>query len=388
MTFNFDEIIDRTNTGCLKYDARQSFFSKSDVIPMWVADMDFRSAPEIIDALITRAHHGVFGYTYIPESFYQSIISWFHRRFDCQLERDWIVFSPGVVPALNLSVLCFSHPGDGIIVQPPVYHPFMYAVSENDRVVKPNRLLEKNGKYEIDFDDLEKKASEARMIILCNPHNPVGRVWTTDELSKIAELSRRYNLIVVSDEIHCDLVYKPNKHIPFLKVAKGIEDKTVVCISPSKTFNIAGLTSSAVIIPDRELRNNFSKRLSNLDICANIFGLTAFEAAYNFGEEWLESLLVYLEKNIDFVISYMGKHLPEIKVIKPEATYLLWLDFRNLRLSHSELMKMIVQQANVGLSNGKIFGEGGDGFMRMNIGCPQSVIKIALENIRGILHKN
>ena len=382
MKFNFDEIILRENTNCYKYDYREKFFGTQDLQPMWVADMDFATPPFITEAVIQRARHPVYGYTFRNKGFYEAISGWMSKRFSWNIDNDWISFSPGVVPAINLCVQCFTNPGDGIIVQSPVYFPFFSAVTHHGRKLLNNQLIEKDNKYQIDFEDFEKKASEASMFIFCHPHNPVGRVWHKAELEQLVNICKKHNVLIISDEIHHDLVLNGNKHIPVGSLNEEASDISICCIAPSKTFNLAGLSTSALIIPNKVLKKKFDKTMEDFHIgMGNIFGITALESAYNYGEEWLEQLLNYIERNLSFLQDFTEQRIPEIRVTPPEATYLVWLDFRGLGMNQKQLRNFATFKAGIGMNDGKTFGLGGEGFQRMNIAVPYIKLEEALHKL-------
>lgn len=380
---NFDLEINRTKSSSLKYDGRQGMFGNTEIIPLWVADMDFAAPLAVTKALSERAIHPVYGYTLYPDSLYESLIEWLEQHHDWQgVHRDWIVMCPGVVPSLHAAAMAFSKPGESIIVQPPVYFPFFSAVTSTSRNLVLNPLLIKNKKYTIDFDHLEKCAKSARILFLCSPHNPVGRVWNKTELKNIIQIARKYNLIVFSDEIHADLVFTENEHQILAALAED-PSNIITAIAPSKTFNIPGLNLSALIIPDKKHRDLIMQAFEILHMNAsNPFSIVAFEAAYREGGSWLTKLLDYLQDTRDFVEQYLKKYLPKIQLIKPEGTYLLWLDCRKLDMNDAQLKHFFINDAGVGMSPGTLFGEGGQGFMRMNIGAPRHIIATALENIR------
>ena len=380
-TFDFDLCINREGTASLKYDGRQGMFGNPDVIPLWVADMDFASPPAVTQALIARANHPINGYTVFPDSLYDSLINWLKLRHGWDIEREWIVMCPGVVPSLNAAITALTTTKDSVIVQPPVYFPFFSAVTDTGRNLLLNPLKFENNHYSIDFEHLEKCAADARMILLCSPHNPVGRVWTKDELVRLLDIADKNELIVISDEIHSDLIYPEFKH----QMLEQLSDKRkniITAVAPSKTFNMPGLNLSALIIPDEIQRNAVKKVFDGLHVSAsNPFSIVAFEAAYCNGEEWLGALLGYLKETRDFVLRYVKQNIPNIHVIEPEGTYLLWLDCRGLGLSDNQLRDFFIQHAGVGLSSGSWFGEAGSGFMRMNLAAPRSVIETSLLNI-------
>lgn len=387
MKYDFNKTVDRNRTSCIKWDCLEVFFGKSELHPMWVADMDFKAPPEILKPIRERAAHGVFGYTAKPDEFYSAVISWFKKRYDWIIEKKWIVTTPGVVPALNLALQEFTKTGDGIIIQPPVYFPFKDSVELNERKLLNNTLLLKNGRYEIDWQDLEKKAESAEMFVFCSPHNPVSRVWTTRELERLGDLCERYDLLVFSDEIHADIIFKPYKHTPTAKVSKALANRTISAFATSKTFNLAGLQLSVNIIPNDEIRKKFKLTLERLHLnMSNIFGIVGTQAAYEHGEQWLDELLPYLWQNYLTVKTYLQENIPEITVIEPEGTYLLWLDCKKLELSDEELAAFFVQKAGLALTNGTMFGPGGDGFMRMNIGCPKRSVIKGLENLANAMN--
>lgn len=382
---NFDEIINRENTGSIKYDARQYFFKTDKVLPMSVADMDFRTPDFIVDAMKNRMQHEIFGYSLQPVNFKKSIIDWNNRRHNWQIDESWISYSPGVVSALSMAVMAFTKPKDKIIVQPPVYFPFFNVINGSDREIVHNSLLIKDGRYCFDYNDLEEKAKTAKMLLLCNPHNPGGMAWAHDELSKLADICQRYNVIVVSDEIHCDLVFPPFKHIPFANISDWTAKNSITTISASKTFNIAGLSTSVVIIPNAELFEKYDKVLKTIHLeLGNIFGNIALEAAYLHGESWLDQLIDYLKDNRDYLIEYFNKSIPKVKVMIPESTYLVWLDFSGFCLSQKELVNKVIEEAGIGLVDGTVFGENGHGFLRMNFACPKDTLTKALNSLRSV----
>lgn len=387
MKHDFDEIINRENTGSVKYDARQYYFGTEDVIPMWVADMDFRTPDFITGAMKKRADHPVYGYTIRTDSYHDSVINWMKKRFGWNVHKNHIMYTPGIVSALNLCVMAYTDPGDKVIVQPPVYFPFFSAVTNKDRQLVYNLLVLKNGRYYMDLEDLQKKIDDkVKMIFLCHPHNPGGSVWTKDELAELGKICLKNNIIIVSDEIHADLVFPPHRHVPFATLSEEIRDITVTCTAPSKTFNLAGLNTSNLIIQNRELMVKFKQIMNRVHVGdGNIFGAVALEAAYDHGGEWLEQLLEYLHGNIDLVDEFITANIPEIKVIRPEATYMIWLDCRELGLEPKQLKDIFVYKAKVGFSDGPTFGPGGEGFQRMNIACPRSIVDEALDRMQKAL---
>lgn len=382
MKYSFDKLIDRRNTGAIKLDDRMKYFQKEDVIPMWIADMDFATPPFVIEALRQRLEHPVLGYTLREEGFYNSVVYWLANRYNWNVDRQWIVYCPGVVPAISISILAFTQPGDKIIIQPPVYPPFFWCIENNRREIVENPLVFNDGYYQMDFADLEKKASAgAKMLVLCSPHNPVGRVWKDDELKEMVRICKKYNLVIISDEIHADLVFQPARHYALQTIA-GDYEKIVTCIAPSKTFNLAGLSTSAVIIPDAKLRETFNRMIETIHVSVgNLFGFIALEAAYSKGEQWLDELLVYLKGNIDYVEEFILKEIPQIRFLKPEATYLFWLDCRPAGMTDKELTDLFVNKAGIGPSPGGIFGRQGEGFQRLNIAAPLSQVKKAMSQL-------
>ncbi|MBK7627028.1 MAG: putative C-S lyase [Bacteroidales bacterium] len=383
MIWNFDEPVAREGTNCIKYDLREDTFGEKDVIPMWVADMDFKTPDFIISALRKRLDHEICGYSYRPPEYYTSIIDWIKLRHNWPLEKEWICFSPGIVPALNLCTLAYTQPGDKIIVQPPVYFPFFSAVEAHGRKLVYNKLKESDGKWEMDFDSLLASIDEkTKMIIISNPHNPVGRVWSPEELLQLAEICLAKNILVLSDEIHSDLVLPGYKHTPFALLSEEIAAITITFIAPSKTFNLAGLSTSSVIISNPELRKSFTRIVDNLHIGnGNIFGTIASISAYTYGHQWLDNLLDYIDHNIDFVGDYCKKMIPEIIPVMPEATYMIWLDCRKFGMSGKELQSFFIKSAGIGMNEGSTFGPGGEGFMRMNVATTHQTVMKALEQI-------
>lgn len=387
MSWDFDETVLREGTDSLKYDLRKEVFGVGDLIPMWVADMDFRTPGFIVEEMKKRLGHEIFGYSIRPAAYFTSIISWLCDRHNWNTEKDWIVFTPGIVPALNLCTLAFTEPGDGIIVQPPVYFPFFSAVENHGRELVYNRLSEAEGRWTMDTDALVRNIrSNTRMIFISNPHNPVGRCWTRDELITLAEICLERDILMISDEIHCDLVLPGHKHTPLASISDEISRRTVTCIAPSKTFNLAGLSTSSVIISDPLLREKFRKSLESLHIGnGNIFGTVASAAAYSKGHEWVDALNSYIARNVSLVTGSFGNPGSPIKPVSPEATYMVWLDCRDMGMNGSELSDFFVREAAVGMNEGSVFGPGGEGFMRMNLGTTASVVTRALGQIENAL---
>ena len=390
MKFNFDKIINRKDTNSIKWDCYKKFlFDKENLLPMWVADMDFESPPEVKKSIIERAKHGIYGYSMKSEKYYQSIINWTEKRYDWEIEKEWIVYTPGIVPAINIAIQIYTEPGDGIIIQSPVYSPFFHSVEQNNRKLLDNKLIfnKKLNKYEIDFEGLKNLINKnTRMIILCNPHNPVGRVFSKKELKKLGKIAEKNNLLIFSDEIHSDIIYPDNKHIPIASINDDLSKRTITGIAPSKTFNIAGLKSSSIIIKNKKLRDKFKQFLMKLHLYStNIFAIEATIAAYTRGEEWLDSLLKYLNNNLDIIENYIND-IDGLNFTRPEGTFLAWLDFNELNISHDKLKKKIYNEAEVGLNDGKSFGENGKGFMRLNFACPEKTLIEGLDRIKKVFN--
>jgi cystathionine beta-lyase len=381
--WNFDEPAGREGTDCIKYDRREETFGVKDVIPMWVADMDFNTPDFIVESLQKRLEHPIYGYSFRSTEYFQSMIRWIKSRHNWSVEKEWISFCPGIVPALNFCTLAFTQTGDNIIVQPPVYFPFFSAAESHGRNLIYNRLTESEGTWSMDFDSLARGIdSKTKMIIISNPHNPVGRVWTPEELNRLADICLKHNIVIISDEIHCDLILPGFTHTPMASLSEEIAENTVTLIAPSKTFNIAGLSTSSVIIQNPVLRKSFNRIVENLHIGnGNIFGNMASIAAYSHGHEWLDSLLDYIDNNVEFVKNYCSKMIPEIIPVQPEATYMIWLDCRKLGMSGKDLQNFFVTKAGVGMNEGSTFGPGGEGFMRMNLGATHQTVMRAMEQI-------
>jgi len=383
MMWNFDDPARREATNCIKYDLRKETFGAAEVIPMWVADMDFNTPDFIINALTTRLKHKILGYSFRPPEFFSSIIDWSEKRHNWKIEKDWICFSPGIVPALNFCTLAFTSPGDRIIVQPPVYFPFFSAVESHGRKLVYNQLKESGGNWEMDFDNLINSIDDkTKMLFLSNPHNPLGRVWYPDELSELVDICLANNILIVSDEIHCDLVLPGLNHTPVAKLSEKAAEITITCLAPSKTFNLAGLSTSSVIISNPELRKSFSSVVEKLHVGnGNIFGTVASVAAYTNGAEWLDELVKYLQANVDYVMSFCRDRIPEIIPLRTEATYMIWLDCRSIGMTGKELQNFFVTKAGVGMNEGSTFGPGGEGYMRMNLACPRNTVIKAMGQI-------
>lgn len=383
MKYNFDRIVERRGTDCIKWDHADLFFGRNDLLPMWVADMDFESPPEVVEAIVSRAKHGIYGYTARSDNYYESIVSWLSRRHGWEVEKEWISHAPGVVAAVHIAVMALSHPGDKVIVQTPVYYPFFRAIKETGRQTILNPLMESGGRYTMDFEDLERKIdSRTKIIILCSPHNPVGRVWTRDELSRLGEICLNRNIKIISDEIHSDLVFGDNRHIPTATISEEVSSITLTCVAPSKTFNLAGLSSAAVISSSSVILGEYSNMLSSVGAgMSNVFGTVALEAAYNNGEHWLEELLKYINGNFEYMRDFLKTNFPETRVTELEGTYLAWIDFRGTGMSVEELKSFLYEKAKVGFEDGSIFGKEGEGFMRVNLACPRAIVEEAMKRL-------
>ncbi len=391
MKYNFDQVFDRKDTDSAKWGNIKTIFGRDDVIPMWVADMDFPAAKPIIDALKKRTEHPFYGYTRPSSSVIESVVERMQRKFNWEIKPEWIVFTPGVIPALTNAIRALTHAGDGIILQEPVYYPFFSAVNSSGCHIVNNQLKLSNGRYEMDYEDLESKflpttgmrstSHRNKAIILCNPHNPVGRLWQTNELVNMGEIVIRHEAVVISDEIHCELLFKGYRHVPFASISEEFEQNCIVCMSPSKTFSLAGLEVSSIIIPNKKLRDDFNSIRSGITPGPNLFGYSALEAAYRYGDDWLEQVLDYLQGNLDFMKAYFTDKIPRIKIIEPQGTYLIWLDCRELGMDNHTLRSFMREKARVGMNDGFVFGESGSGFQRMNIACPRSILEEALSRM-------
>lgn len=383
MHYDFDKIIERKGTDCVKYDLRKQLFNNETVIPMWVADMDFETPDFVQKAVVERVNHPIYGYTFRSDVYYKSIIDWQKRHHNWEVTKEWILFSPGIVAALNMLVLALTNSNDEIIIQPPVYFPFFTAVKNHERKLVYNNLILTDQGYQMDFDQLEKQAKTAKMLILCNPHNPVGRSWKKEELQRLSEICIKNNLIVISDEIHCDLVLPPNKHTVFASLNAEIASQTITLHAASKTFNLAGLSTSSIIISNEKLRETAKTYIENLHVdMGNLFGIVATQTAFEKGDEWLRQLLAYVNRNVDEVCDFLSKYLPKIMAFRPEATYMIWLDFNAYGLLDNEIRSILIEKAKLGLNSGIEFGENGAGFFRMNLACPLQTVKQALSQLK------
>lgn len=385
VTYDFDEVIDRRNTDCLKYDFAVQRGRPKDVLPFWVADMDFSIAQEIEDALVKRCQHGIFGYSEATDGYFAALQNWYLKHFNWQVQRPWLIKTPGVVFALAMAVKAFTEPGDGVLVQQPVYYPFTEVIRDNDREVVNAPLALVNGHYEIDFADLEQKLAnpKVKLMFLCSPHNPVGRVWTKEELLKVGDLCLKYNVITVSDEIHSDFVWDDNVHTPFATLGEEYQQNCIVCTAPSKTFNLAGLQVSNIFIPNQKLRRAFRKQIDAAGYSQlNTLGLVACQAAYTYGEEWLTQVKAYIRSNITFVDDYLKQNLPQIKMLPIEGTYLVWLDCSALGMTADEREQWLWHEAKLWLDGGGIFGKEGEAFERINVACPRATLLQGLEQLK------
>ncbi len=373
--------VDRRGTSSYKWDFRGRIFGRDNVLPMWVADMDFRAPAPVLQSVMERARHGVFGYTAKPDALYDAVVDWFARRYGWHICRDWILSTPGVVPALDLAIEAFTETGDGVIIQPPVYYPFRDSVNRSGRRLVNNRLVESGGRWALDLGGLQRDCRESSMLVLCSPHNPVGRVWTRRELEDIVAICLEEGVTIFSDEIHADIVFPGAQHVPTASLGSGAEALTIAAFAPSKTFNLAGLQMSLNVVPDPDLRAAFKRVIDRFHMgMSNVFGIVATEAAYGRGEEWLDTLLVYLDGNFDLLAGRLDS-LPGITMSRPEGTFLAWLDCRGLGMDDEELERFFVERARLGLNRGSTFGPGGEGHMRMNLACPRSTLGEALDRL-------
>lgn len=383
MSFNFNKIIDRTNNFSAKWSEMNKNFGTNDLLPMWVADMDFLTAPCIMEALKDRLEQGIFGYTTRPSSYNESIVNWLDNRFSWKIKKEWLMFSPAVITSISLLIQNLTQKNDKIMIQEPVYSPFhnIVELNERDLVISPLIKLD-DGSYIMDYEDIEAKIKDVKIFILCNPHNPVGRVWTREELTRLGQICLKHNVIVISDEIHSDIILKNHKHTPFASISKEFCKNTITCMAPTKTFNLAGLQSSFLVMSNPYYYEVMDRAFSTLDIKRNnAFSLVATEAAYNYGEDWLDELIKYIEDNVDFAIEYIKTNIPKLKVKKPEGTYLLWVDFNSLNVDEKDLKDALINKGKVALNSGSSFGIGGDGYYRINLACPRAMVLEALKRI-------
>lgn len=390
MPVDFDTVPNRRGTNCFKYDFAREMGMPEDMLPLWVADMDFPTAPAVLERLHALAEHGIFGYTGVKDAYFSAVHNWYAQRFGWETQRSWLVTTPGVVFAIAIAIRAFTQKGDAILIQQPVYYPFANKVTENDRQLVVNPLVLKNGRYEMDFADMERKIVDyhVKMLLLCSPHNPVGRVWTKEELLRVGEICQKHGVLVVSDEIHADFTYAGHTHRVFTSVKSEFADFTITCTAPSKTFNLAGLQNSNIFIPNRQLRHAYKKELSACGCGGtNCMGMAACQAAYEAGADWLEQLKQYLAGNLAYIRQFLREKLPDIALIEPEGTYLVWLDLRKLGLTEQQQRQLIVQDAKLWLDTGTLFGQGGEGFERINIACPRTTIEQAMQRLEHAVHK-
>ena len=380
MQYNFDQIIDRRGTDALKIDAVPAIWGRDDLMPLWVADMDFATPPFIMEAMRRRLDHEVIGYTVRTPQWASSIVAWQQSRYGWEIQPEWLNFVPGIVPGIAFVISCFTEPGDAILIQPPVYHPYIHVPTNLGRTLRRNRLDLVDGQYQIDFERFERDVRGCKLFLLCHPHNPGGRVWSEEELRRIAEICHREGVIVVSDEIHADLTLPPYRHVPFAKVSAEAAECSITLMSPSKAFNMAGLTSSYSVISNEALREKFHRHLEHSELnLGHAFAFISVAAAYSNGTEWLDQMLAYVQGNIDYMEQYLATSLPQVGMIRPQASYLVFLDFRKLGLSQAELNKLIVDKARLALNDGAMFE--GEGFMRLNAASPRSVIEEAMRRL-------
>lgn len=382
MKYDFDTFVDRSKNNAAKYDERIKKFGTDKVIPLWIADMDFKSPQPVIDALTARAQEGIWGYTSRPASYFEAICNWQQRRHGWTIDRSLVSWSLGVVPALSMLVKLFTPEGSKVLIQTPVYGEFYDVTEAWNRTVVENKLVEKDGKWTVDWEDFEAKLPQVSMFLLCSPHNPLGIVWTREELTRMTDLCRKYGVLMVSDEIHSDLVFHGKTHIPTASLSEQVAGEVISCISGTKTFNLAGLQASTTVFPNMRMKELYDKAWMNMDIHRNnAFSLTAMEAAFNEGEEWLDQLLEYIDGNFNFIRDYCAAHIPQIKPNLPDATYLVWLDCRELGMSNEELRRFMIEKAGLGLNEGWSFGRSLNGFMRLNAACSRKVLEQAMKQL-------
>ena len=385
--YNFDEIIERRGTDCVKYDMLEEVFGNSDALPLWVADTDFRVPDFILDALHQRMDHEILAYSYRPDSYFEAIINWLDRQHGWKIDKEMITSSPGVVSAVTMLIMALSEPGDKVIVQPPVYFPFFTSIKGSGRKMVENPLMLKDGRYTFDFENLRKIIDpQTKLLVLCSPHNPGGMVWKMEELEELSSICTENGIVIISDEIHADVVFTENKHIPIPLVSEEIAMNSAVLMAASKTFNIAGLSTAFVIIPNKKIRVKYERVLHTVHIdSGNIFGNIATEAALKNGYDWLSQLMIYLENNYNFLETFLTARIPQVKIMKPEATFLVWLDFSAYNLSEKQLGKILID-GGVALNNGSKFGTGGEGYFRLNFGCPRAILEEGLIKIEKALN--
>lgn len=385
MNYHFETVVDRRGSDCLKYDFAVERGLPADVLPLWVADMDFPAPQCVRDVLHRSVEHGIFGYSDTKEDYDQAVTGWFARRFHWQAQPEWLVKTPGVVFALAMAIRAVTQPGDGVLIQPPVYYPFFHVIQNNGRKLVENPLVYANGRYTMDFADLERKIVEHKigLLLLCSPHNPVGRVWTPEELQQLGAICEKYGVTVVSDEIHCDFAFPEHPHTPFAAACPTLAEQAIVCTAPSKSFNLAGLQVSNIFIPGQELRDRFRREVSRAGYSQlNMLGIVACKTAYQQGEDWLDAVKTYMRGNLAYLRDYLKAHLSQIRLVEPEGTYLAWLDCSGLGLDRQQLNDLVIHRAKLWLDAGHIFGEQADQFQRMVLACPQSTLQQALEQLK------
>lgn len=380
MSYNFDKIIIREGTNSVKWDSKKDVFGRADILPMWVADTDFEAPIEAIDAMRKRLFNPIFGYTFPSGEAYSAVVNRLYRGHGCKVEKEEIVFCDGVVGGINTAIKTFTKFGDKILILEPVYHPFKIEIKSEGRIPVISNLILENGRYEIDYEDLKNKIKEVKLFIFCSPHNPIGKVWEKEELIKIGNIVENSDCIIISDEIHCDLIFKGSKHIPLLKACPDLKNKIITFMAPSKSYNLAGLNQSYGIIQDKSLREMFKKGSEHRNY-GNIFGIEALTAALDFGDEYLKELMEYLDQNRRYFINYVDQNIKNISVINSQGTYLLWVDFRKLNLEKEELIDLMINKVRIGANYGEMFGLSGKGFFRFNIGCPRVYLEEALKRL-------
>lgn len=385
MEYDFDKIVSRRGTNSYKWDTPEA----EDVLPMWVADMDFQTAPAVVRAVERRAAHGIYGYTKVPDVYYEAVVGWFVGRHGWRIRPEWMIYTSGVVPAVSAIIQALTEPGDRVIVQTPAYNCFFSSIRNSGCELSANRLLYREGCYTIDFDDLETKAADpkARLLLLCNPHNPSGRVWTPAELRRIGEICLRHGVLVVSDEIHCELTYEGHDYTPFATLSEEFQQRSVTCLSPSKAFNLAGLQIANIVAADEDIRRRIDRAINVNEVCdMNPFGVEALIAAYNEGGSWLNALRQYLWENFRYLVAYLAEHLPALTVVPLEGTYLAWIDCRSLGVGSERMAQRLLDEARLMVNPGTLYGPGGEGFIRLNFACPRAVLAEGLERLTGILN--
>ena len=385
----FDKVIDRYNTNCAKFDMAVKNGYPADILPLWVADMDFQAPQCVLDALHKAVDYGIFGYSFLGDGYFEAVRNWFQTRFDWSVERDWLITTPGVVFALSAAVRATTEPGDAVLVQPPVYYPFFQVVNNNGRKLVESPMIYEKGRYTIDFEDFEKKIVEndVKLYILCSPHNPVCRVWTVEELRKLALICKKHGVVVISDEIHCDFAFPEYPHVPFVKACPEMMDSTIICTAPSKTFNLAGLQVSNIFVPGEELRQKLKHEMEVIRYeSPNMLGAIACQAAYEQGGQWLDECKAYMRENLEYVRAFLAEHLPKIRLVEPEGTYFAWLDCTDLGMTKEELDDVIINKANLWLDSGAIFGESAALFQRVVLACPRATVEKAMNQLANAIN--